>query len=429
MGGSPMGLFGRSVLCLFLIATMVGCSSTSSQQTSLQVAELQEVPGQVPASTIEIQGLSAGAFNPTYWQNNTLNWVGDVRDPLLPPLTTGPYQNIYSPWPLEQANGWRVFYGGWDGSNTPNDRVYSVDTSDFLNFNNRTLVIDHGVFEHVNNVNVRQLPDGSMHMICTVAPDQNNWNKPAYFSSPNGVTWNGSPQPYLAQMSDIISIPNYPLFQGGDFNGANVLLSDHGAWTLYFSNWNDQGPIGTMYRATTNAPPTFQLQGLALTTGHMVNDIKKLPANGKTWYLMGLHTNMPSVWYSLSNDGVNFDQEQTMFGSAYPDDLYLITLGFVTKNNQVLGVLYGGNTQGALQAQDAIFSRWLQKKVSITDASGVVVRPLGALGPDRQWFPAPSGSLQGNITVYAEDGITPIAKGSVNLSDGKAYQLVLSGGG
>ena len=97
-----------------------------------------------------------------------------------------------------------MFYGGDDGSDTPNDRVYSVTTEDFLGFQNRGLVIDHGVFVHVNNVNVQQLPDGSMHMICTVAPDPAGLNKPAYFSSPDGIIWNGSPQPYQAQFSDIV---------------------------------------------------------------------------------------------------------------------------------------------------------------------------------------------------------------------------------
>jgi hypothetical protein len=140
-----MGLFRRCVPCLLLIAALSGCSSTSSQQEPLSVAELQEVSGNVPAGYIEIQGVSAGTFNPSYWQNDTLNWVPDVRAPLLPPQATGQYQNIYSPWPLEQPNGWRVFYGGWDGSDTPNDRVYSITTGDFLTFDNRTLVIDHGV--------------------------------------------------------------------------------------------------------------------------------------------------------------------------------------------------------------------------------------------------------------------------------------------
>ena len=87
--------------------------------------------------------------------------------PMLTPLTGGPWKNIYAPWALEQTTGWRMFYGGWDGTATSNDRVYSVTTPDFLNFQNRMLVIDHGDFLHVNNENVTQLPDGSMHMICT----------------------------------------------------------------------------------------------------------------------------------------------------------------------------------------------------------------------------------------------------------------------
>jgi hypothetical protein len=68
--------------------------------------------------------------------------------------------------------------------------------------------------------------------------------------------------------------------------------------------------------------------------------------------------------------------------------------------------------------------------VVITDSlSGEQYSPQGGYGPDRQWFQTPpSGLLQGTITVYAEDGVTPLAAGSVNLSTGKAYQLVLSGG-
>jgi hypothetical protein len=145
---------------------------------------------------------------------------------------------------------------------------------------------------------------------------------------------------------------------------------------------------------------------------------------------MGLHTNIEHVWYSLSNDGVQFSQEHTMFGSDYASDLFLITLGFVTRNNQVLGVLYGGNTEGAFQAQDAIFGRWLQKKVAITDSSGVTYAAQVGFGPDRQWFKAPpSGTITGTVTVHADDGVTPLASGSVNVTAGKAYQLVLSGGG
>src|SRR5579864_2312859 len=284
--------------------------------------QLQTVSGQPPAGTIEIQGLSAGSFNPAYWQKDTLNWVPDVRVPLLAPQP-GPFQNIYAPWPLEQASGWRLFYGGWDGTDTSNDRVYSVTTTDFLTFNNRVLVIDHGAFLHVNNGNVTQLSDGSMHMICTIAVDQTSNGKPAYFSSPDGVVWNGTPEPYPAQLSDVVSIPNDPNYSGWDFNGGNVLLWD---------------------------------------------------------------TKSTFVLYSLSNDGVQFGPEQTLFGGAFPQDQFLVTPAFVTRGTQILGVLYGGNPVDLLNPQDAIFARWLQKKVTIHDASGAQQALLGAYGPDRQWL-------------------------------------------
>ena len=292
--------------------SQVATESFTVNIQNTDVAQFLEI-GPGPAGTVEIQGLSAGSFNSAYWQQNTLNWVTDVRVPMLAPQNTSPYQNIYAPWALEESTGWRLFYGGWDGSDTQNDRVYSVATNDFLSFDNRALVIDHGAFIHVNNVNVQRLADGSLHMICTAYPDQNNLNKPAYFFSADGNTWNGSPQPYLAQLSDIVDIQGYSKFQAGDFNGANVLLWDGKAWTLYFSNWNDQGPSGTLYRATTDSPPEFQLQGVTMNTIYAIQDVKIFQSGGKNLYVVGFHDNTSSVWYSLSNDGINFAKEKTLF--------------------------------------------------------------------------------------------------------------------
>ena len=404
------------------VTVTAGQTATASFAVRCATAELQEVPGPVPAGYVEIQGVGAGTFNPSAWQQDKLNWVPDVRSPMFAPLTSGPYQNIYAPWPLEGATGWRLFYGGWDGSTTPNDRVYSVTTSDFLNFDNRTTVIDHGAFVHVNNVNVQQLPDGSLHMICTVYPDQNNVNKPAYFSSPDGVNWNGSPEPYAAQLSDIVNMQDYPPFQADDFNGANVLVRDNNQWTLYFKDWNDWGKT---YRATSDSLPTFHLKGIALASDKLVNDVKKFTVGGQSWYLMGLHLNEDRVWFSLSNDGVNFSSEQTLFTPTSAQDLYIVALGFVARGNQLLGVLYGAGAVPTLD-QNRIFARWLQKKVVIADPSSITHVAQGGFGPDRQWFQAPqSGSLEGIMTITAEDGFTPLGSGAVSVKAGKAYRLIL----
>jgi hypothetical protein len=383
------------------------------------------VPGQVLPGTIEIQGVSAGPFNPPSWQQDTLNWVPDVRMPMFAARTTSPYQNIYAPWPLEQPNGWRMFYGGWDGLNPPYDEIYSTTTSDFLSFGPRDIVIGHGEFQNVNNVNVQQLPDGSLHMISTGGQPGCCDNKPLYLSSLDGVTWNGSVEPYSAQLTDVIGIRGYTGFTMGNFNGANVLLRDNGTWALYFKDWND---FHTIYCATAQVLPSFQLQGTALKSDHAVNDVKKFVLNGTPWYLMGLHFNDDSLRYSLSNDGVSFSSEQDLFGNLSAQDLYIVAVGFVTKSDRLLGVLYGAGAVASLD-QNQIFARWLQKKVVITDSSGAQYTLQGGYGPDRQWFQSPSsGSLQGIVTVYAEDGITPLGKGTVTMSTGQAYQLVVGGG-
>jgi hypothetical protein len=131
--------------------------------------------------------------------------------------------------------------------------------------------------------------------------------------------------------------------------------------------------------------------------------------------------------YSLSNDGMQFGPEQTLFALAQgAQDSFGVTPAFVTRSGHVLGVLYGANPQDLLSATDAIFARWLQKKVEVVNSNGIAVAARGGYGPDRQWFAADgSGKLQGTIHMFAEDGVTPLATGSIDLSAGKAYALVV----
>ncbi len=177
-----------------------------------------------------------------------------------------------------------------------------------------------------------------MHMICTLALTQTSNGKPAYFSSPDGITWNGTPEPYSAQLGDVVSIHNDPNYLGWDFNGGNVLLWDNNAWTLYYSV-GIYGSIGQLYRGTSVAPPVY------------ANDIKELQAGGKTWYLMALYIEeatfgtvpSPSFSYSLSNDGIKFGPEHSLFGGSLPQDHFVTTPAFVTSGSSILGVLYGAN--------------------------------------------------------------------------------------
>jgi hypothetical protein len=412
-------LYNSYLLILALGVLIAGCTMAKTPFAGGQSAVgLQEVPGQAPLGYVEIQGVGAGEFSPTKWQNNQLNWVPDVRLPFIPPRQGGVYRNIYAPSAVEDGDGWRLFYGGWDGVPTGNDRVYSVATRDFIDFDQHQLVIDHGVFIHVNNVNVQKLADGKFQMLCTVYPDRYDTNKPAYFESDDGKKWNGGAEPYAAQTIDIVKIQGYPAFAKGDFNGANVLLWNGSKWLLYFNNWKDDGKL---YWAEGNSPRALKLGGISLATNHGVNDVKEFKSGGKDWYLMGLHKNTDTLWYSLSNDGVNFQEQKTLFAHLGDQDKYIVALGFVVKGSLVLGVVYGAGAVSSLD-RNRLFARWLQKRIVITDKDGVRHTAEGALGPERLWLKTP-GSLEGTMEVMDEDGVTLLGKKEVKLTPGNVYRL------
>ena len=193
----------------------------------LGAVTVEQIPGQAAIGCIEIHGVAAGDFDQALWAENTLNLVRDLRHPLMAPRQSGVYRNIYAPSAVRLDDGWRLFYGAWDGVDTGNDRIYSVFTKDFIDFGARETVIEHGVFIHACNVNALARSDGGFEMVCTVYPDKHDRNKPAYFSSPDGKLWNGQAAPYPADYTDIVSIEGYPDYTDADINGNE----------RYFSGW------------------------------------------------------------------------------------------------------------------------------------------------------------------------------------------------
>jgi hypothetical protein len=127
---------------------------------------------------------------------------------------------------------------------------------------------------------------------------------------------------------------------------------------------------------------------------------------------------------------MTFSAEQPLFGGASALDQFPVTPAMVTDGNRVLGVLYGANGMDLLSATDSIFARWLQKKVVILDSSAAQLPLQGGYGPSRQWFTlVQSGPQKVTVTVYAEDGVTPLGVGVVTLTGGRAYQLMVGAGG
>jgi hypothetical protein len=374
--------------------------STAARTTTLTLTDV----GEAAPNTIEIRGVGAGAFDPRAWRSNDLHFVPDARHPLIEPRD-GKFRNIYAPSIVETQDGWRIFYGGWDGTPTGNDRIYTATTRDFLAFDDRRTVIEHGKFQHVCNVSAVAANDRAFDLMCTAYPTANGTNKPAFFHL------NDLSIPHVASERDLIAMSGYEKFANADINGMNVLLRDGDRYRLYFASFTD---FRNVYRATSRDGRSFAFDGVALGQGLSPNDVKKFQAAGQDWYVMGLHLNGPDLFYALSKDGLHFQPPQKLLDHRDEADRYIVAVGFVTSGNKLLGVLYGAGAKGSLDA-NRIFARWLQPRVVVTKKNGEKIEATESLGPDRAVIRSSepiSGSLQLSTTTVAAE-----------LKPGRSYQL------
>lgn len=415
----------RTPKCFLWLAVLVGLSGLAAAAPA--TFGLQRVQASSTADCVEIRGVGAGRFNSAFWETNTLHLVPDVRSPLLAPRP-GAFRNIYAPSAVWSEHGWRVFYGGWDGVPTGNDRIYSAETQDFLTFSNRHTVIEHGAFIHVCNVNALRLADGSYSMVCTAYPDKNKLNKPSFYASRDGKSWNGSQEPYKATQQDIASIQGYPNYDGADINGMNVIMHEDGQYRLYFGDFRN---FDSVFRASSKDGRHYAFDGEALAGRFAVNDVRKFRGNAEVWYLMGLHFNCDKLWFALSRDGLHFEKAQLLATNLSETDRYIVALGWVVSGEQeapdrsVLGFLYGAGPSPQL-ASNSIFARWLQKRVTLLGEDGVRHEGHSALGPDRTLVPVPAGKrIRGTLRICAEDGETPLGTvPDVDVGAGEVYTIL-----
>ena len=398
---------------------------------------VREVEGaSVAADTMEVRGVAAGPFDPAIWEGVTLHLLPDVRSPFLEPRD-GKFRNIYAPSIVQNEGGWDVYYGGWDGVPNGNDCIYRVPTPDFLTFGERRTIIEHGVFRHVCNVSADRSPDGSFAMLCTTYPDENGWNKPAFFASPDGQRWNGSAAPYAAMRKDVVAVDGYDGYADADINGMNVLLREDGQLRMYFCNFRDGGKV---FRASGADGQRFGLDGVVVQGGGLVNDVKKFRisdggssagggAGESSRYLMGLHLNGDRLWYALSRDGKTFGPQRVLATKLGDADAHMVSVGFIVDGEQdavgrrLLGFLYGAGAKPSLDA-NRIFARWLQKRAVIT-VGDEQCEPRGAVGPDRQILPL-SRPATVPLELYAEDGVTLVGRSAATrFEPGRAYLVTI----
>jgi len=380
-----------------------------------------------PAGCVEVWGVEAGTFNPRIWQAGTLNFVPDLRSPLLAPQE-GKFRNIYAPSAVQTPGGYRLFYGAWDGVPSGNDRIYSATTDgEFQGFFDRHAIIVPGAYTHVCNVNALGFEEGAFALFATVYPVR-DLNKPAFFrSDTTGTNWNGlCGEPYTVQARDIVQIEGYA-YANADINGMNVMLKESGAYRLYFGDFRNPG--GT-FRATSTDGKHYTFDAKVLNGPGAVNDVKKFRAGADSYYLMGLHGNGPRLWQTVSTNGAAFPAARPLLTNLAPADSFIVALGWVVRGPQespgrkLLGVLYGAGPVPALN-QNSIYARWLQKRVVFVSSDGTRYPGTKALGPDRQLLAFPgAGPVTGRFEFYAEDGLTLLGTSAAQtVRSGQTFQL------
>jgi hypothetical protein len=352
------------------------------------------------------------------WKNGTLHWVKDARWPTLMPQE-GRNRNIYAPTVIREKRGFRIYFGGWDGTADGHDRISTTTTDDdFSQFSPHQLVIDNGPFIHVNNGSAVRLPDGHVYLMATTYPDARDTNKPAVFNSADGLRFNER-LPYVPAASDKVTISGYPNFEGADINGMNVLLREGTKWRLYFGDFKHWGKV---YRASGDDAREFRFDGPVLDEGLMVNDVKRFSFGKETYALMLLHHNGNSLKYTLSTDTSHFPPTKTLFENSGDEDRYIVAVGLVTDGKRPLGVLYGAGAVPSLD-HNRIFARWLQKRVRFVTDAGDVAEEGRAKGPSRFTFPL-SKETQGRFIIESEDGVTRLYTGpEVTVKPGEVWRF------
>ncbi|MFZ5977979.1 MAG: discoidin domain-containing protein [Bacteroidota bacterium] len=347
-----------------------------------------------------IKNVGSGSFDP----NRISNWNQDDRDPIIAAIPGG-NSNIYAPNIVYNNGAWNIYFGGWDGTTDGHDRVsITVSGDTFSTFGTHTLMIDHGVFDHVNNETVIKKSDGTWHMYYTSLA-YGGLNKPGYATSPDGVAWT----PSSGLTSYLINMSGYNNFTNADVNGANVIYYDGALYHLFFDDFNSvsNGYTFNIHHATSTDGINFTYTGDALNEKLIAQDVKQFNYNGTSYYLMGLQLNSNFVRYSIGTSLTNFSGSKLLFNNADTGDQYITSMGFVTNANKLLGVIYGAGSVSTLD-HNSLHARWLTKKVIfISDRTqarwGDVER---AHGPDEIYLYMNTNIETGHFYIYDSDGTT-----------------------
>ncbi len=218
-------------------------------------------------------------------------------------------------------------------------------------------------------------------------------------------TWN----PFNPDVDDRITMSNYRRWENADVNGLNAIYYDQSdnKYYLYWGDNNNINNYGT-YCATSNGNDGKDFTNIGrvlitdFLTGPKMTDIKLIQ---NYYVLAGSNTfvNGENVYISYSTQLTTgfLNPPQVIFSKEDQGDR-ITTVGLVTANNILYGVIYGRCTNDEWNDHD-IKAAWLQKEVRFINNFHTYGIGEKAFGPNIIRMELASQIETGKFKIYDTD--------------------------
>ncbi|MDX3763985.1 hypothetical protein [Streptomyces sp. AK02-04a] len=264
------------------------------------------------------------------------------------PVISGP--NLYAANPVKAGGVWNVYSGGQFAPPNPHDDIYLATTRDDTlthGYSGLRKIIDHGVYDHVNDPSAVRLKDGNWVMAMTTKP-AGGVDQCSTLISRDGVHW-----PQLNNRGHEVTISGAHVSLCGRpsliFNSHYKDKHHPWRWEMYFDGSVNNSPwsqhLAVSYEAFPRHFTYVRLIGLMgdadikLVNGQYIAAYRKIGRGMDSWWRLR---------YATSQDGRHFTEHGQLVAPdplAGYDDCGVTNPGWaINEKGLITAVMYGGTT-------------------------------------------------------------------------------------
>jgi hypothetical protein len=294
------------------------------------------------------------------FENMAYNNGGKVFFNTFSPIIAG--ENLYAEDLVKVGGQWYCYHGGWLTAGQTNDKIYlgvSDDGEPAGTWSpSSQLLIDNGVYTHVNDPSVQKV-GSAWYMVYTTYAGATTKEWINYSTSSDGINWT----PNVGSATTEIALTD-PLGLLGTDTLTDIarpsLVKDGSQWLLYFDGIVNDGGVTKSYCATSTqtTPSSFTLakiyDDVAGFPGFFEPDVERRPDGS---FIAVYQRNYKKIFLATSADGLNFTGEKEIYDvntpplngpSIFADNPGLL---YDAGSNIYQGIMFGYTTNAGLTGQ------------------------------------------------------------------------------